>query len=386
MDGNMYNNFKKKAYFSCMLDNERFQLFSTENAIERFESAFAKYIGTKYAILTNSGISALNLTLSALNIKNKEEIITQAYVCKDVPQLLAKYGNVVFADMDRYYTIDTNDVMKKITQNSRLIIPVHLYGQSSDMNAIKEMADENNLIVIEDCAHALGAEYHGKKVGSIGDVGIFSLRKNMAVNSGGVITLNDDDLACKIREIQKKMEVRYNHLFHIFYFLNMLTVSLLPRKLVPYVYFIPYEVSKLKKDRIQERITDTEASVALSQLNKLDSFIDKTRKNAEYLNENLRQIGGIPEERENTKHVYTKYAVRFINEIQMQKAPEEFRRNGFETGMTYFNEYNTNIKGLKNQLPLTETVARRLIALSIPPSYDENELDSMIDVIRKISS
>ncbi len=371
-----------------MLDNEGLQFLSTENAIERFENAFAKYIGTKYAILTNSGISALNLTLSALNIKNRDEIITQAYVCKDVPLLLSKYGNVVFADMDRYYTIDTSDAIKKITQNSRLIIPVHLYGQSSEMNAIKEMADENNLIVIEDCAHALGAEYNGKKVGSIGDVGIFSLRKNMAVNSGGVITLNDEDLANKIREIQKKTEARYNYLFHIFYFLNMLTVSFLPRKLVPYVYFLPYEVSKLKKNRIQERITDTEASVALSQLNKLDRFIDRTRKNAEYLNENLRQVKGvvIPEERENTKHVYTKYAVGFDKQIPMRKALEEFRRNGFETGMTYFNEYNLNVQRIKCRLPFTEQVAGRLIALSIPSSYGESELDSMIDLIRKISS
>lgn len=371
-----------------MLDNEGLQLLSTENAIERFEIAFAKYIGTKYAILTNSGISALNLTLSALNIKNKEEIITQAYVCKDVPLLLSIYGSVVFADMDRYYTIDTDDILKKTTQNSKLIVPVHLYGQSADVTAIKEIATEKNLFIIEDCAHALGTEYHGKKVGSIGDVGIFSLRKNMAVNSGGVITLNDEDLANKIRELQKKTEVRYNHLFHIFYFLNMLTVSFLPRKLVPYVYFLPYEVSKLKKDRIQERITDIEASVALSQLNKLDRFIDKTRKNAEYLNENLRQIGGvvIPEERENTKHVYTKYAVGFNKQISIKNVMEEFRINGFETGMTYFNEYKKNISSIKYQLPVTEKVACGLVALSIPSSYAESELDSMMDLIRKISS
>ncbi len=128
--------------------------------------------------------------------------------------------------------------------------------------------------------------------------------------------------------------------------------------------------------------------MALSQLNKLDRFIDKTRKNAEFLNENLSQISGvvIPEERENTKHVYTKYAVGFNKQIPMRKVLEEFRRNGFETGMTYFNEYNLNVQRIKSRLPFTEQVAGRLIALSVPSSYGESELESMMDLIKKISS
>lgn len=367
-----------------MIDKKERQVFSPGNAILRFEKAFAKYTGTRHAILTNSGISALNLVLSAIDIDKKNEIITQAYVCKDVPRILSKYAKVVFGDLDSYYTLDPEDLRNKITGDSSVVVPVHLYGQPAAMKEIKEIALENDLFLIEDCAHSLGAEYNGKKVGSIGDAGIFSLRKNMAVNSGGVITLNDDELASRIRELRERTETGYNYLFHLFYFLNMAITSIMPRRIVPYIYFLPYEVSKLKKDRIHERITNTEASVSLTQLDKVDGFIEKTRKNASYLNERLREYITVPEERENTKHVYTKYAAVFNKDIDMKRTLEEFRKNGFETGMTYVDEYYKNMRSENIKLPGTDKIAGKLVALSIPSSYNKDELDPMIELIRKI--
>jgi len=196
------------------LENERWLL---GESVFRFEEEFARYCGTKYAISTNSGTTALHLALIALSIKEGCQVIT-------TPASFVATANVVlyvnatpeFADINLgTYTIDPNQVKRKINVKTKVIIPVHLYGYPSDMEAIMEIAEKHEIKVVEDACQAHGAEYKGIKVGALGDVGCFSFypSKNITVcGDGGMITTNDDEIAEMLKKLRDcGRESKYVH-------------------------------------------------------------------------------------------------------------------------------------------------------------------------------
>lgn len=171
---------------------------SISPSVDLFEEEFAKYIGVKYALASNSGTSSLHQALFAVGITAGDEVIVPSFTfVASVSTILAARGIPVFCDIDiETHCMDPKDIEKKITSRTRAIMVVHVWGNPCDMGAIKEIARKHKLAIIEDSSHAHGATWNGKKIGSIGDVGGFSLQggKLMPAGEGGVLTTDNLDI------------------------------------------------------------------------------------------------------------------------------------------------------------------------------------------------
>lgn len=274
--------------------------------ITRFEQEFAAYIGTKYALTTSNGTTALHLALVSLGIKEGDEVIVPDLTFIATANAVAYTGaKPVFADIDpETWCIDPEDVRKKITNKTKAIIPVHLYGHPADMDRIVEIANEYGLYIIEDCAEAHGAEYKGKKVGSIGTCGVFSFYGNKIITTGegGIITTNDEKLYEKakyLRDHAMSKEKRYWHTE------------------IGYNY----------------RMTNIQAALGLAQLERIDEIIEKKRKIFEWYKERLGGIEGIRlnPEKEWAKNVF--WMVCFVNENFDELKRDEFIKKLKEKGI-----------------------------------------------------
>ena len=195
-------------------------------SVFKFEEDFAKYIGVKYAISTNSGTSALILAFHAINITNKDKVISpSATFISTISSAMLLGAKPVFAEINLFdYTIDPTHVRALVRRETHIkaIVPVHLYGYPAEMDPIMEIAKERSLYVIEDAAQAHGAKYKGKKVGSIGQIGVFSFYsiKNMTVGGdGGMLVTNDEEIAIiakKLRDCGRKGKYSHDMLGYVF--------------------------------------------------------------------------------------------------------------------------------------------------------------------------
>ena len=187
--------------------------------VSQFEESFSKYVEAAYCVGVGNGTDALEIAIEALNMPIGSEIIVPANSFISSSEAVTRSGHrVIFADIDTdSYVISIEDVRKRITPNTKAIMPVHLYGHSCDMDELALIAKEHNLYIIEDCAQAHGSEYKGKKVGGIGDIATFSFYpgKNLgAYGDGGAITTNNSELATQCRKIANHGRVaKYDHNF-----------------------------------------------------------------------------------------------------------------------------------------------------------------------------
>jgi len=185
--------------------------------VESLEGTIARYCNLEYAVGVGSGTEALHLALIACGVGRGDEVITTPFTFVATAEVVSHLGaQPVFVDIDpRNFTIDARRIASKITKRTKAIIPVHLYGQAADMEPILEIAKNNGLKMIEDCAQAFGAEYKGSKVGSLGDVGCFSFypAKNLGCyGDGGMVVTSDPDIYKKVRLLrQHGAEEQYNH-------------------------------------------------------------------------------------------------------------------------------------------------------------------------------
>ena len=202
------------AAITGVLESSQFVL-GTE--VQAFEEAFAAYCGGKYAVAVNSGTSALHLSLLAAGVGPQDEVITSPFTFVATVAAIRYTGaKPVFVDIDpRSFTLDPAHIKAAITPRTKVILPVHLYGQPADMDPILEVARRQNLVVIEDAAQAHGAEYHGRRVGSMGEIGCFSFYpgKNLgAYGEGGAVVTNSSEYARTIRMLRDwGQEKRYHH-------------------------------------------------------------------------------------------------------------------------------------------------------------------------------
>ncbi len=232
--------------------------------VKEFERRFAKWLGIKHAIAVSNGTVALHLALLALNIKQGDEIIVPDLTFASPANMVILTGaKPVFVDVSReYWCIDPRDLKRNITSRTKAIIVVHLYGHPADMDEILEIAHENNLYVIEDSAEAHGAEYKGRKVGSIGDIGTFSFYGNKVITTGegGMIVTNNKNIAEKIRLMRDHgMKPRYWHIVLGFNY----------------------------------RMTNLQAAIGLAQLSKIDRLIKRKREIAKIYKNELSATPGI---------------------------------------------------------------------------------------------
>lgn len=174
--------------------------------VEEFEAKWADYVGTEHAVAVSSGTTAIQLSLAALGLEPGDEVVVPSLTFGSTATAVVHQGGVpVFADIDRdLYTLDHTDLERCISQRTRAILPVHLYGHPAEMDEIQAIADEHDLAVIEDAAQAHGAMYRGTQVGAIADAGCFSFyaTKNITSGEGGMVTIDDDEVADRIRRLR----------------------------------------------------------------------------------------------------------------------------------------------------------------------------------------
>ena len=260
------------AVVEVLISKRLSQLVSEK--VSEFEEGFAKYCGIKHAIAVNSGTTALHVALAAAGIGPGNDVILPPYTFMATANAILHQNLVpIFADVDpKTYNIHPEEVKKRIMKKTKAIIPVHMLGQPADMDPIMEVAKRHDLIVIEDCAQANGAEYKDRKVGTFGDMGCFSFYLNKHMTSGGeggMIITNDEKLAKRARSIANHCRPE---------------VSPYPNVPAHNVYWsIGYNY----------RMTAIQAAMGLVQLRRLDKFIEKRRKNAEYLTKHIKEIEGI---------------------------------------------------------------------------------------------
>jgi len=195
-----YNSIKKEIDSAIQSVIERTAFIKGEE-IEQFEKAYAEKYGVKNCIAVANGTDAIYIALKMLGIKEGDEVITVANSWISTAETISQTGATpVFIDIDKYSTIDISKIEEKITKNTKAIIPVHIYGQSADIKAIKKISDKHNLFLIEDCAQSHFAEFEGQRVGTFGDLATFSFYpgKNLgAYGDAGAIVTNNDELANK---------------------------------------------------------------------------------------------------------------------------------------------------------------------------------------------
>lgn len=325
--------------------------------VNEFENKFSEYTEVKNSIAISNGTVALDLTLKVLGIKNGDEVITTPFTfIATANAILYQRARPMFVDInEKTFNINPDNIIDKITQNTKAVIGVHLFGHPFDVKAIQDICEDHKLLLIEDCAQAHGAEYQERKVGSFG-TGCFSFypTKNITTGEGGMITTSDNDTTDLCRLLR-------NHGQSSKYFHTILG----------YNY----------------RMTDIQAAIGIVQLKKLDEFNKKRIQNAEYLNENI-DIEGIitPYRKNNVKHVYHQYVITIDeNIINREKLIRYLISKGIGSAIHYpvpiYKQPLYQKLGFKENCPITERLANTVLSLPIHPSLKEEDLKNIANTI-----
>src|SRR2546422_2544161 len=276
--------------------------------VRELEASFARLCGTRHAVATNTGTAALHVALLALEIGPGDEVITSPLSCiASANPNLFQGARPVFADVDpETYNLDVGEVEKRITPRTRAILPVHLFGHPVDLDPLLALASRRGLPVIEDASQATGALYKGRRVGSFGRVGCFSLYANKIVTSGegGVIVTQDPVLADRMLAIRNFGQLPGQHFLHAYLGGNA-------------------------------KMTDLSAAIGCVQLGKLDAYVERRRKNVATLNAALSDLGRLierlPSERPYGRAGYFAYHMLFRTAALRQRAEAALHAAGVET-------------------------------------------------------
>jgi len=349
-----------------------------------FEKEFAEYLGVKYAISVGNGTDALIISLKAIGVKPGDEVITCAMSFFATAEAIAAVGAIpVFVDCtEDTYVLDHTKIEEKITNKTKAIVPIHLYGQCADMDEINAIAKVHNLKVIEDAAQAAGAEYKNKKAGNLGDIACFSFfpTKNLGcAGDGGIITTNNDSYAkiCKAYRVHGSGlngKYTYNLLNNINEELNDNDFNGNQPKY--YNYLIGYN----------SRLDEIQAAILRVKLRRLDDWNDKRINIASYYNEKIENKNIIhPIKGKYNKHIYYVYVIRTKNRDKLRSYLESY---GITTGV-YFPvplhlQKVFNYLGYKyGEMPNAENLSKMSIAI---PMFSELTSEEQAQVIKSINN
>jgi len=340
-------------------------MLSCGTKAKELEEKFAKLCQRKFGLSTANGTSALHSALHVLKIKKGDQVITTPFTFIASASCAEMVGaKVVFADIDeKTLNIDPKSVKEKITDKTKAIVAVDIFGQPFDYDAIKEIADDNNLAIVEDASQAVNAQYKDKIAGSLGDVSTFSLyaTKNITAGEGGIVVFDDKSFYEEI--------IRFRH---------------------------HGQSAKTKGEHVElgynYRMTDIQAAIAVEQLKRVDFLTNQRIENARYLSEHLKKIKGIeiPYISENVKHVFHQYVIR-IKDIGMSRDElcEHFRKNDVFASVHY--PLPLHLNGLylekgykKGDFPIAEQACKEVLSLPVHPSLSKEDLDKIIDILGDI--
>ena len=331
--------------------------------VGKFEEDFAAFCGSKYAVGMSSGTSALQLALLGLGVEPGDEVITAAntFIATTEAITHARCSTVLVDADPRSFNIDPAKIEAAITERTKVLIPVHLYGQVADMDAVMEIAKKHNLLVLEDAAQAQGAEYKGKMAGSMGDVGSFSFypAKNLgAYGDAGMVVTNDKAVADRIRLLS-------NH----------------GRR----------SATDHSVEGFNERLDGIQAAVLSTKLPRLEEWNDMRRRAAERYTELLRDLDVVtPEEMPYAKHIYNLYVIRVAERDRVREAMVE---KGIGCGMHYpipihlLDAYKHLGKPC-GSYPVTEELSAEILSLPMYPEITAEQQEyvaaSLAEVLKKV--
>lgn len=328
--------------------------------VSEFEKKYAEFADAKHAIAVNTGTAALHAALMAVGLKAGDEVILPAFTFVATAEaVVLAGGKPVFADIDPVtYTLSPEAVKRAITQKTRAIIPVDLYGLPADTKAIKEIAATHNIAVVEDCAQSHGATYEGKPAGAYADVACWSLyaAKNIGTGEGGAVTTDSDELAEKVKMVRTHGEkTKYNSL--------MLGTNY--------------------------RMTEIQAAIGIVQLSRLPEFFAARSRNAQRMTQKLKTCEKLtlPPKLSNRTPSWYLYTVR-INNAEAEKRNniiKQMHEKGFGAEAYYPIPINKMPYYRENfgdfNLPETDRAAKQVISLPIHPGVTEEQVDAIAEAL-----
>ncbi len=352
-----YKNIKKEIdeAIASVLES---QVFILGPKVKELEDKIAEYCNVKYGIGVASGSDALLLALMAIDIKPEDEVITTPFTFFATAGSISRLGaKPVFVDISsKTYNIDPNNIEEKITSKTKAIIPVHLYGQCADMEPILEIAERNNIFVIEDAAQAIGAKYKGKMAGSMGHIGCLSFfpTKNLgAYGDGGMVLTNDQNLAEKISVLRVHgSKPKYYH-------------SLVG---------------------VNSRLDAIQASILLAKFKYLDEWNESRRRNAKYYNELFAGMDLItPYVEDFNYHIYHQYVIKIENRDKIREAlsTANIGTEIYYPVPLHLQKCFSDLGYKEGDLPNSEDSAKKTLALPIYPELIREQQEIIVETIKK---
>jgi len=326
--------------------------------VESLEREFGGYLGVKHAIGVGSGTDALRLAIEALKTMPLDEVITVGHTFVSTVYAIVQNGcRPVLVDVNaRTGTMETSLVRKAVTKKTKVIIPVHIYGQPADMAELMELADRENLTVVEDAAQAHGAEYHGRKAGAIGRVGCFSFypSKNLgAYGDGGMVVTDSDEIAERIALLREYGQKSKYHFLTLGY---------------------------------NSRLDEIQAAILRVKLKYLDKWNNQRRGHAKLYNEIFERLGSrieLPYESRDRKHVYHLYVIRSERRDELR---QHLSANGISSGVHYPVPVHkqpvfARISAPIPSLPVTEKMSHEVLSLPMFPELQDDEIERIANTV-----
>jgi len=344
--------------------------------LEKFENDFCKYSKAKYAVAVSNCTAALHLSLMALGIKKDDEvIIPDLTFVADANAILACNAKPVIVDINKEnFFLSISNIKKNITKKTKAIIPVHIYGQVCNIEEILDVAKDNNLKVIEDCAHAVGTFHKSKHVGTLGNTGCFSFypTKNITTAEGGMVITNSEKIAEKVRHLR-------NH---------GMTKSLKSRYSSEYPW-----IFDIKQPGYNYRLDEIRAALGITQLKRIKKINELRKKASSYYNKNLQNIPGIilPDMVNDKTHSYHLYTIRVTKPYKLSRNQlfKKLKDNGIRTTVYWMpiHKYTAYRKFVKTSNILNTTkIYDEILALPLFPNISKKHQDAVIKVIKSVKN
>jgi perosamine synthetase len=331
--------------------------------VKELEAEWLKMCGVKHALALSNGTSALHACLYALGLKPGDEVITTPFTfVASANCILMQGAKPVFADVEeKTFNIDPEAVLAKITDKTRAILPVDLYGQIYDHKAIKEIAEKYNLFIVEDACQAVNAELDGRKAGSFGDMAAFSLyaTKNVVSGEGGMVTTDNDayaELVKRFRHHGQSEQTRYEY------------------------HDLGYNY----------RMTDLQAAIAIEQLKKVEKITSKRIRNAKLLTKGLKQIPGlqVPYVKRGAKHVFHQYTLKVDGfKLTRDQLVEHLKKNEIGSAVFYpkplhLHPHFARLGYNDGDFPVAEKLSKQVMSLPVHPSVSKEDIARIITAIK----